>query len=164
MFILYNHTKSVILFLCNSFNADVTLFATNVLLCYFLRICSDHCDILDFAHWKESHGPIPAWTYSMASYRKFTWLANSTWFLGITISYCPAEFSGNRDAPAPYERFVEWSKKYGNIITVWLGSSPIIVVNSYQLNYEASIVSRNSFIGRSDTILSKFFNSSSQYF
>jgi hypothetical protein len=42
------------------------------------------------------------------------------------------------------------------MFTIWAGPTPIIVVNNYQLNNEASIVKRNDFIDRADNIMSKF--------
>ncbi len=42
------------------------------------------------------------------------------------------------------------------MFTIWVGSTPINVVNNYELNNEASIVKRNDFIDRADSIMSKF--------
>ena len=65
-------------------------------------------------------------------------------------------FRGPYSDPPPAFTFVEWAKKYGPMFTIWAGPTPIIVVNNYELNNEASIVKRNDFIERVDSIMSKF--------
>lgn len=43
-----------------------------------------------------------------------------------------------------------WAQKYGPLYTIWVGHVPVVIVNSYELNVEASIVKRNDFIDRNE--------------
>jgi hypothetical protein len=65
-------------------------------------------------------------------------------------------FRGPYSDPPPPFPFVEWTKKYGPMLTIWAGLTTIIVANNYEFNNEASIVKRNDFIDRADSIVSKF--------
>jgi len=46
----------------------------------------------------------------------------------------------------------EWAKKFGPIYTVW-GTKPVVIVNTYDYNFEANIVKKNDFIDRPNNIL-----------
>ena len=51
------------------------------------------------------------------------------------------------------------AKKYGPIFTLWIGPTPLIFVNNYELTQEALITKKNDFINKSDTFISIQFNS-----
>ncbi|CAF0955923.1 unnamed protein product [Brachionus calyciflorus] len=48
----------------------------------------------------------------------------------------------------PYEKMLEWSKKYGPIFKVYIGSQPVVVLNGTDLIREALIDNGESFAGR----------------
>ena len=62
-------------------------------------------------------------------------------------------FRGNSNDPTIIFKLKEWAEKYGPIYTIWVGHKPIIIVNSYELNVDASVNKRNQFIDRSNTII-----------
>ena len=65
-------------------------------------------------------------------------------------------FRGNFNDPTViYKMTTEWGKKYGPMYTIWVGHKPIIIVNSYELNVEASVTKRNDFIERNDVAFRK---------
>jgi len=57
------------------------------------------------------------------------------------------------DGEPHYRLFQNWYDKYGKLFTVWWGTMPTVVVNSYALTMEARVKNRNTFTGRNDMIL-----------
>lgn len=64
-------------------------------------------------------------------------------------------FRGKLDDPPPTELFKNLVQKYGPLITLWAGPTPIIFVNNFELTEEALLNKKNDFIGKPDEIISK---------
>ncbi|XP_028972276.1 cytochrome P450 2M1 isoform X2 [Esox lucius] len=54
------------------------------------------------------------------------------------------------DVKAPYKLYMKLSKKYGSVFTVWLGSTPVVVVSGYQAIKEAFVNQGEEFSGRAN--------------
>ncbi|CAN8011946.1 unnamed protein product, partial [Ixodes pacificus] len=52
-----------------------------------------------------------------------------------------------------YKKAEEWSRKYGDPFTLWMGEKPMLMLNSYQVVKEAFIDKRHAFAGRFPTKL-----------
>ncbi|KAL0972844.1 hypothetical protein UPYG_G00195430, partial [Umbra pygmaea] len=52
------------------------------------------------------------------------------------------------DLKAPYKTYIELSKKYGSVFTVWLGTKPVVVISGYQDIKEALVNQGEDFNGR----------------
>ena len=68
-------------------------------------------------------------------------------------------FRGDYNDPPPTRMLSKLAKKYGPIFTLWIGPTPLIFVNNYELTQEALITKKNDFINKSDTFISIQFNS-----
>ena len=71
------------------------------------------------------------------------------------------DFRGKYDDPSPIFKMTEWADKFGPIYTLWIGHSPVVVVNNYELNTEASVQKRNDFINRGELVFRKLKHFSS---
>ncbi|XP_062328257.1 cytochrome P450 2M1-like [Osmerus eperlanus] len=63
----------------------------------------------------------------------------------------PVPLLGNllqMDMKAPYKFYVEMSKQYGSVFTVWLGPTPVVVISGYQALREAFVNQGDEFSGR----------------
>uniref|UniRef100_A0A8C7UK43 Uncharacterized protein n=1 Tax=Oncorhynchus mykiss TaxID=8022 RepID=A0A8C7UK43_ONCMY len=54
------------------------------------------------------------------------------------------------DVKAPYKLYMELSKKYGSVFTVWLGSKPVVVISGYQAIKDAFVTQGEEFSGRAN--------------
>ncbi|XP_034142593.1 cytochrome P450 2M1-like isoform X1 [Esox lucius] len=54
------------------------------------------------------------------------------------------------DVKAPYKLYMKLSKKYGSVFTVWLGSTPVVVLSGYQAIKEAFVNQGEEFSGRAN--------------
>ncbi|KAJ8383912.1 hypothetical protein AAFF_G00213750 [Aldrovandia affinis] len=52
------------------------------------------------------------------------------------------------DLKQPYNSYLEFSKKYGSVFTVWLGPKPVVVLSGYQTIKEALVNQGEEFSGR----------------
>ncbi|KAJ8414581.1 hypothetical protein AAFF_G00037830 [Aldrovandia affinis] len=52
------------------------------------------------------------------------------------------------DLKQPYRSYLEFSKKYGSVFTVWLGPKPVVVLAGYQTIKEALVNQGEEFSGR----------------
>ncbi|XP_020363305.1 cytochrome P450 2M1-like [Oncorhynchus kisutch] len=63
------------------------------------------------------------------------------------------------DLKRPDKSYMELSKKYGSVFTVWLGPKPVVVVSGYQAIKEALVDQGEEFNGRANpAITMKLFN------
>uniref|UniRef100_A0A1I8A1B6 STAS domain-containing protein n=1 Tax=Steinernema glaseri TaxID=37863 RepID=A0A1I8A1B6_9BILA len=46
------------------------------------------------------------------------------------------------------ELLVEWKKKYGNVVTIWLGPSPTVCVLDYELALQTYVKNGDAYVGR----------------
>ncbi|KAG7470741.1 hypothetical protein MATL_G00116910 [Megalops atlanticus] len=54
------------------------------------------------------------------------------------------------DLKQPYKSYLELSKKYGSVFTVWLGSKPVVVLSGYQTLKDALVNQGEEFGGRAN--------------
>ncbi|XP_029528878.1 cytochrome P450 2M1 [Oncorhynchus nerka] len=54
------------------------------------------------------------------------------------------------DVKAPYKLYMELSKKYGSVFTVWLGSEPVVVISGFQAIKDAFVTQGEEFSGRAN--------------
>ncbi|KAG9340516.1 hypothetical protein JZ751_021336 [Albula glossodonta] len=52
------------------------------------------------------------------------------------------------DLKQPYKSYLEFSKKYGSVFTVWLGPKPVVVLSGYQTLKESLVNQGEEFSGR----------------
>ena len=62
-------------------------------------------------------------------------------------------FRGGYNDISPPTIMSDLAKKYGPIFTLWIGSTPIIFVNSFELTQEALVHKKNDFIHKSPNFL-----------
>ncbi|XP_042152588.1 cytochrome P450 2M1-like [Oncorhynchus tshawytscha] len=63
------------------------------------------------------------------------------------------------DLKRPDKSYMELSKKYGSVFTVWLGPKPVVVVSGYQAIKEALVDQGEEFNGRANPAITlKLFN------
>ncbi|KAM7301212.1 cytochrome P450 1A1 [Ixodes scapularis] len=55
---------------------------------------------------------------------------------------------GLRNTSELYKATVEWSTKYGDPITLWMGERPMVIINTQKLVKEAFVERRHEFAGR----------------
>lgn len=67
-------------------------------------------------------------------------------------------FRGDYNDSPPTRMLSNFAKKYGPIFTLWIGPTPLIFVNNYELTQEALVTKKNDFINKSNTFLSIQFN------
>ncbi|XP_066578465.1 cytochrome P450 2M1-like [Amia ocellicauda] len=54
------------------------------------------------------------------------------------------------DVKQPYKFYLEISKKYGSVFTVWLGSKPVVVLSGYETIKDALVSQGEEFSGRAN--------------
>uniref|UniRef100_A0A8C7IME6 Cytochrome P450 2M1-like n=1 Tax=Oncorhynchus kisutch TaxID=8019 RepID=A0A8C7IME6_ONCKI len=54
------------------------------------------------------------------------------------------------DVKAPYKLYMQLSKKYGSVFTVWLGSKPVVVISGFQAIKDAFVTQGEEFSGRAN--------------